>query len=87
MCLERARDTGGPLPDLGAVPDPHVVATLLKLFLRELPQPLIPFQLYPHFIEAASCVLLRFCRRLLSLKYARSCAVDTAQSTRARASK
>jgi hypothetical protein len=49
----------GAMPDLHTVPDPHVVANLLKLFLRELPQPLIPFQLYPHFLEASS-VLLSF---------------------------
>ena len=41
------------MPDVAGVPDPHVVATLLKLFLRELPQPLVPFALYGHFLEAS----------------------------------
>lgn len=34
--------------------DPHLVATLLKTYLRELPDPLMTFALYPRFVEAAS---------------------------------
>jgi len=31
----------------------HVVCGLLKLYLRELPEPVVPFRFYPMFIEAA----------------------------------
>ena len=34
--------------------DPHLVANLLKVYLRELPDPLLTFSLYPRFVEAAS---------------------------------
>ncbi|PRP85319.1 RhoGAP domain-containing protein [Planoprotostelium fungivorum] len=34
------------------VDDPHVVAGLLKLFLREMAEPLFPFDSYPRLIEA-----------------------------------
>lgn len=34
--------------------DPHLVANLLKLYLRDLPDPLFTFKLYPQFIDAAS---------------------------------
>mmetsp|Transcript_15919 Transcript_15919/g.62203 ORF Transcript_15919/g.62203 Transcript_15919/m.62203 type:complete len:600 (-) Transcript_15919:85-1884(-) len=34
--------------------DPHLIAGLLKLYLRELPEPLFTFELYPKFIEAAT---------------------------------
>eukprot|EP01112_Ceratiomyxa_fruticulosa_P015402 TRINITY_DN4520_c0_g1_i6.p1 TRINITY_DN4520_c0_g1~~TRINITY_DN4520_c0_g1_i6.p1 ORF type:complete len:329 (+),score=77.29 TRINITY_DN4520_c0_g1_i6:124-987(+) len=30
--------------------DPHVVSGIIKLFIRELPDPLIPFSVYPQFI-------------------------------------
>ena len=33
--------------------DPHLVAGLLKVFLIELPEPLLTFDLYDEFIEAA----------------------------------
>jgi hypothetical protein len=31
--------------------DPHMVATLLKVFLKELPDPLVPERLYTDFIR------------------------------------
>ena len=31
--------------------DPHVVAGLLKLYVRELPDPLLPFESYNDFIS------------------------------------
>eukprot|EP00002_Diphylleia_rotans_P035442 TRINITY_DN772_c0_g1_i2.p1 TRINITY_DN772_c0_g1~~TRINITY_DN772_c0_g1_i2.p1 ORF type:complete len:629 (+),score=137.90 TRINITY_DN772_c0_g1_i2:49-1935(+) len=38
--------------DVDEIGDPHVVAGLLKMFLRELPEPLITFELYQTFISA-----------------------------------
>lgn len=32
--------------DLSACEDPHVVASLLKMWFRELPEPVVPFSLY-----------------------------------------
>ena len=36
----------------------HAVASLLKLYLRELPEPLLTYDLYPDFIAAGSRVVL-----------------------------
>jgi len=38
--------------NLSIIDDPHVVAGLLKLYLRELPSPLFPFELYDKLVEA-----------------------------------
>jgi hypothetical protein len=35
-----------------AMLDEHVVSGLLKLWLRLLPEPIIPFELFPQFVEA-----------------------------------
>lgn len=35
--------------DFPPTEDVHTVASLLKLFLRELPEPLVPFACYTHF--------------------------------------
>jgi len=40
--------------DLSNCSDPHVVANILKLYLRELPNPLLTAEMYPKFIEAFS---------------------------------
>ena len=29
----------------------HVIASVLKLYLRQLPMPLLTYELYPHFIK------------------------------------
>ena len=42
----------GIVPDLN-IEDPHVVAGLLKQYLRELPEPLLTFELYDCFLAAA----------------------------------
>lgn len=39
--------------DLLQCPDPHTVASLLKLYLRELPEPLLTYELYDNFIAIA----------------------------------
>ena len=38
--------------DFPAIEDVHTVASLLKLYLRELPEPLVPFTCYSHFQSA-----------------------------------
>ena len=38
--------------DFAASEDVHTVASLLKLFLRELPEPLVPFDCYSYFQAA-----------------------------------
>lgn len=42
----------GATPDLTREPDPHTVAGVLKLFLRELPEPLVPRSFYNRCIQA-----------------------------------
>lgn len=37
---------------LKTCPDPHTVAVLLKLFLRELPEPLLTYDMYNKFIAS-----------------------------------
>lgn len=37
--------------------DVHTVASLLKLYLRELPEPVVPFVFYDSFRNAAKCEL------------------------------
>lgn len=40
--------------DLATVINPHTVAGLLKVFFRELPEPLLTFELYDAFLAAIS---------------------------------
>ena len=40
--------------DENSVDDPHAFSCLLKLFLRELPEPLVPFNNYEGLVEAGS---------------------------------
>jgi hypothetical protein len=44
----------GDEPELHICRDVHLVATLLKSYLNELPEPLLTYKLYPKFIETAS---------------------------------
>ncbi|XP_049883641.1 GTPase-activating protein CdGAPr isoform X2 [Pectinophora gossypiella] len=51
----RAAFDAGAAPDLAAPPvarDPHAVASLLKMYFRELPNPLCTYQLYESFVSA-----------------------------------
>lgn len=45
-------ETGGDLVDLSTTP-PHFVASVLKLYLRQLPEPLLTFKQYQNFIQVA----------------------------------
>ena len=40
--------------DLDSHGDPHLAAVLIKLFLRELPEPLLTFNLYKPIMELKS---------------------------------
>merc|ERR1712137_1451582 len=42
----------GQMVDFADVPDAHLVPALLKQFLRDLPEPLLTFELYSDFIKA-----------------------------------
>lgn len=52
--LKEEYDAGGD-PDLFEVSDPHCVAGLLKLYLRELPEPLLLMRLFHAWVAAGSC--------------------------------
>jgi len=39
-------------PSLTSIPDPHVPASLLKLWYRELSEPIVPFSFYERCIQA-----------------------------------
>jgi len=41
--------------DLSKCPDPHAVSGLLKLYLRELPEPLLTYELYDSFLGCNGC--------------------------------
>jgi len=47
----RLRIDQGVLASIGSEEDEHVVANIIKSFLRELPVPLIPFSHYPKYME------------------------------------
>jgi len=44
---------GGKVPDKTKKSDVHAVASLLKLYFRSLPDPLLSFDLYPQFLQTA----------------------------------
>eukprot|EP00026_Physarum_polycephalum_P004986 Phypoly_transcript_05012.p1 GENE.Phypoly_transcript_05012~~Phypoly_transcript_05012.p1 ORF type:complete len:624 (+),score=137.22 Phypoly_transcript_05012:112-1983(+) len=46
-------DNGEPV-DFSDVSDPHIVAGLLKMFIREYPEPLLTFELYDCFLAAVA---------------------------------
>ncbi|GAM21136.1 hypothetical protein SAMD00019534_043110 [Acytostelium subglobosum LB1] len=46
LCFDSGEDV-----NLDDCEDVHTVASLLKMFLRELPEPLFPYSTYPSFIE------------------------------------
>jgi len=50
--LKRSFDSGEDV-DLNEVEDPHVVAGILKLYFRELPNPLFLYNLYPAIVKSA----------------------------------
>jgi hypothetical protein len=50
--LCQAFENGAELVDL-TDQNPNVVANVLKLYMRQLPEPLLTFNLYPEFIRVA----------------------------------
>lgn len=48
----RAEFNSGVMVDLRTIADPHTVTGLLKLYFRELPEPLMTYDLYESFITA-----------------------------------
>lgn len=44
-------NTTGEKLDFAEYRDPHLAAVIMKLFLRELPEPLMTYNAYPHIIE------------------------------------
>uniref|UniRef100_A0A8C5QPF6 Rho GTPase-activating protein 24 n=1 Tax=Leptobrachium leishanense TaxID=445787 RepID=A0A8C5QPF6_9ANUR len=50
--LQEAFDCGGK-PQFDVSTDVHTVASLLKLYLRELPEPVVPFSRYQEFVACA----------------------------------
>ena len=57
----------GGKPDLSDQ-DPHVCASLLKQYLRELPEPLLTFELYECFL-AAACLFFSSFHFLIETKF------------------
>ncbi|CAL4069237.1 unnamed protein product, partial [Meganyctiphanes norvegica] len=51
QALKRQYNTGDPVKLVDI--EPHVVASLLKLFLRELPEPVLTVDMMPHFEDVA----------------------------------
>ena len=64
--IQRSIDRG--LPMDFAMLDEHVVSGLLKLWLRLLPDPLIPFELFPHFVEAEHAGMALYARARAEVK-------------------
>ena len=53
--------------------DIHAVCGAVKLFLRQLPEPVVPFHLYHEAIESSRALLARRHERLLSFYVNRGC--------------
>ena len=51
LALKELYDSGSQ-EDFSSTEDVHTVASLLKLYLRELPEPVVPFTLYESYKEA-----------------------------------
>ncbi len=56
QALKELYDSGSQ-DDFSSTEDVHTVASLLKLYLRELPQPIVPFVLYDSYKLALEGVL------------------------------
>jgi hypothetical protein len=53
MCIRGEKGLSGRFVAMG---QPHVATGLLKQYLRELPEPLVPFNVYDEFVRAAKTV-------------------------------
>lgn len=66
---KRKFDAGEPV-DFMKETDPHAVTGIIKLYLRELPEPLLTFDLHPYFMGMDGCkektMRLRFTKFLIS---------------------
>ena len=62
QALKELYDSGSQ-EDFSPTEDVHTVASLLKLYLRELPQPVVPFVLYDSYKQALEgiplCTVMR----------------------------
>ena len=56
QALKELYDSGSQ-EDFSSTEDVHTVASLFKLYLRELPQPVVPFVLYDSYKQALEGVL------------------------------
>ncbi|KAL3116024.1 hypothetical protein niasHT_007324 [Heterodera trifolii] len=56
LCLRRKLEENSAETDIGErpVPDPNILTCLVKDFLRELPEPLVPFNIYSMLLDATS---------------------------------
>jgi len=50
----KQRIDSGEDPDFFEMQEPHLVANLLKIYLKELPEPLFTYNLYPQFVAAST---------------------------------
>ncbi|XP_036379768.1 rho GTPase-activating protein 24 [Megalops cyprinoides] len=65
--LQEAFDAGEK-PSFDSSTDVHTVASLLKLYLRELPEPVVPFSRYQHFLLCGKHTLTDRKQGLVELK-------------------
>ncbi|XP_072301650.1 rho GTPase-activating protein 24-like [Eucyclogobius newberryi] len=66
--LRLAYDSGE-RPAFDSTTDVHTVASLLKLYLRQLPEPLVPHSHYQHFLQCGRRLSTDRTRALLELRY------------------
>ncbi|KAK7925127.1 hypothetical protein WMY93_007437 [Mugilogobius chulae] len=66
--LRQAYDSGE-RPMFDSSTDVHTVASLLKLYLRQLPEPLVPYSHYQHFLQCGRKLSTDRSRGLAELRY------------------
>ncbi|XP_055004301.1 rho GTPase-activating protein 24-like [Boleophthalmus pectinirostris] len=68
QALRQAYDSGE-RPMFDSSTDVHTVASLLKLYLRQLPEPLVPYSHYQHFLQCGRKLSTDRTRGLVELRY------------------